>query len=97
MWTRQSGFLATRRFAWPEAGGGLPCCSRLVKAHGHGAGRRNQQRKAVNLKLGFKIVAKQVQPIVLRLISELFALGRTFVSCAGFVLKVMDHLMNQNG
>jgi hypothetical protein len=48
-----------------------------------GARRRNQQRKAVDLKLGFKIAAEQMQPIVLRLAGELFALGRAFVSGAG--------------
>jgi hypothetical protein len=54
-----------------------------VKTRGHGARSRNQQRKVIDLKLGFKIEAEQVQPMILRLASEIFALGRAFVSGAG--------------
>ena len=65
-----------------------------MQPHRHGARGRNQQRKAIDL--GFEIAAEQVQPVVLRLAGELFALGRTFVIGAGLALKVMDHLMNEN-
>src|ERR1700682_4401325 len=69
----------------------------LVKANCHCARSRNQQRKAIDLNLAFKIAAEQAEPFILHLVSELFALCRTFVGGAGFVLKVMDHLMDKNG
>jgi hypothetical protein len=56
-----------------------------VQPHRHGAGTRNQQRKAIDLKLAFKIAAELVEPFILRLVSELFALRRAFASGAGLL------------
>jgi hypothetical protein len=58
---------------------------------------RDQERERINLELVIEITTEQSKPFLLRRISELLARLRTFKPGFGDVLKMMNHLVDENG
>src|SRR5262249_49567348 len=77
------------RMSHKSGGEGINC--RSVEA-----GRFHQQRKWIEAEIVRETLPEKAQPTILRDIGELLALLRALMLETKHILKMMDHLMNQN-